>query len=95
MPLALASVGRGGTVVLAGIHMTDIPTLSYRRHLFQERDLRTVASNTRRDGEELLALATRLELRARVTTYPFARTDEALQDVSDGNLGGSAVVTLG
>lgn len=95
VPLALASVERGGTVVLAGIHMSDIPALSYRNHLFQERDLRTVASNTRRDGEELLALATRLELRARVTTYPFARTDEALRDVSLGDLGGSAVVTLG
>ena len=94
VPLALAAVDRGGTVVLAGIHMTDIPTLSYHDHLFQERDLRTVASNTRRDGEELLGLATRLGLRAQVTTYPFERLDDALRDVSVGNLGGSAVITL-
>lgn len=75
--------------------MTDIPSLRYRDHLFQERDLRTVASNTRRDGEELLALATRLDLRARVSSYPFDRVDLALEDVAAGNLGGSAVVTLG
>lgn len=94
VPTALAAVGRGGTVVLAGIHLTDIPTLRYRDHLFQERDLRTVASNTRRDGEELLTLATRLDLRARVATYPFTDADRALTDVAAGDLGGSAVLTL-
>ena len=94
VPPALAAVGRGGTVVLAGIHMSDIPGLDYHRHLFQERDLRTVASNTRRDGEELLALAGRLDIRAHVTTYPFERVDQALRDLAAGDLGGSGVVTL-
>jgi propanol-preferring alcohol dehydrogenase len=94
VPPALAAVDRGGTVVLAGIHMSDVPSLDYQRHLFQERDLRTVASNTRRDGEELLALAGRLGVRAHVTTYPFERTDQALRDLAAGDLAGSGVVTI-
>ena len=94
VPAALAAVDRGGTVVLAGIHMSDVPPLDYRRHLFQERDLRSVASNTRRDGEELLVLAGRLDVRATVTTYPFERVDQALRDLATGDLGGSGVVTL-
>ncbi len=95
VPPALEAVDRGGTVALAGIHMSDVPALDYQRHLFQERDLRTVASNTRRDGEELLRVAARVGVRAHVTTYAFEEVDEALADLAAGRVSGSAVVTVG
>lgn len=94
VPVALRSVDRGGTVVLAGIHMSDVPAMSYAEHLFLERDLRSVASNTRRDGEELLRLAPRLRLRAEVTTYPFDAADVALADLASGRTSGSLVLTV-
>jgi alcohol dehydrogenase, propanol-preferring len=94
VPVALAALGRGGTVALAGIHMSDVPPLDYQRHLFLERDLRTVTSNTRRDGEELLALAARLGVRAHVTPYPFEAADRALADLEAGRYSGSAVLTM-
>lgn len=94
VPAALEALGRGGTLALAGIHMSDIPTLDYARHLFKERDLRTVTSNTRRDGEELLQLATRLKVRVRTTLYGFEETPRALADLARGDLSGSAVITM-
>ena len=94
VPVALAALERGGTLALAGIHMSDVPTLDYQQHLFLERDLRTVTSNTRRDGEELLALAARLGVRAHVTTYGFDETDQALRDLAAGEFSGSAVITI-
>jgi propanol-preferring alcohol dehydrogenase len=94
VPVALEALDRDGTLALAGIHMSDVPPLDYERHLFYERDLRTVTSNTRRDGEELLGLAARLGVRVHATTYPFAETDRALADLAAGRLSGSAVVTL-
>ncbi|MDP3969584.1 MAG: zinc-dependent alcohol dehydrogenase family protein [Nocardioides sp.] len=94
VPVALRSVTRGGTVVLAGIYMTRIPAMDYGEHLFLERDLRSVTSNTRRDGEELLRLATRLQVQAEVTTYAFDAADEALADLAAGRVTGSAVVTV-
>ena len=63
VPVALEALDRGGTLAVAGIHLSDIPPLDYQRHLFQERQLRSVTANTRRDGEEFLALAARLGLR--------------------------------
>ena len=59
VPVALAALDRGGTLAVAGIHLTDIPPLNYQRHLFQERTLRSVTANTRADGEEFLAFAAR------------------------------------
>ena len=94
VPVALEALDRGGTLALAGIHMTDVPSLDYQRHLFRERDLRTVTSNTRRDGEELLRLAARAGVRVHATAYPFTETDRALADLAAGRLSGSAVVTL-
>jgi alcohol dehydrogenase, propanol-preferring len=94
VPVALAALHGGGTLAVAGIHLSDIPVLDYDRHLFRERTLTSVTANTRADGEELLALAHRLDVRATVTTYPFARTDEALDDLASGRLTGSAVVVL-
>ncbi|WP_343908272.1 zinc-dependent alcohol dehydrogenase family protein [Nocardioides aquiterrae] len=95
VPVALEALGRGGTLALAGIHLSEVPPLDHARHLFLERDLRTVTSNTRRDGEELLALAGRLGVRAHTTTYAFEDADRALADLEAGRFGGSAVLRTG
>jgi len=93
VPQALAATAPGGTVVLAGIHLTDIPPLVYERSLFHERDLRSVTANTRADGDAFLALAAHLGLAPSVTTYPFPRLPEALTDLRTATSGGSLVVT--
>lgn len=92
VPVALESVGRGGTVAIAGIYLSEIPPLDYERHLFYERSLRSVTSNTRRDGEELLRIAARMDVRVHTTCYPFEATDRALRDLAAGSFGGAAVV---
>ncbi len=93
VPESLAAVGRGGTVALAGIHMSDVPGLDYERHLFLEKTLTSVSANTRADGEELLRLAPRLGVDVHVTEYPFDRVDQALSDLAGDRLSGSAVIT--
>ncbi len=95
VPTALAGLEQGGTLALAGIHVSDIPALDYQRHLFRERTLTSVTANTRQDGEELLALAARLRLRSTVTTYPFESADQALDDLKEGRFAGVAVLTHG
>jgi propanol-preferring alcohol dehydrogenase len=94
VPPALEALDRGGTLALAGIHLSDVPTLGYQRHLFYERDLRSVTSNTRRDGAELLRLASRLPLRVHTTSYALEEADRALRDLAAGTLAGSAVVRV-
>ena len=94
VPIALAALGRGGTLALAGIHMSSIPALDYDRHLFQERTLRTVTANTRADGAELFRLSARLPLDIRVTPYAFDSVAQALVDLAADRITGSAVVTL-
>lgn len=94
VPLALESLGRGGTLALAGIHMSDIPALRYQRHLFGERTICSVTSNTRRDGEEFLALAQRLGIQVTTTPVPFEHADQALRDLAAGQVRGAAVLTL-
>jgi propanol-preferring alcohol dehydrogenase len=91
VPLALKATAPGGTVVCGGIHMSDIPTFPYEL-LWQERVLRSVANLTRRDGEELLALAPRAGVKAYVTTYPLASANEALADLRAGRFTGAAVL---
>jgi alcohol dehydrogenase, propanol-preferring len=93
VPAALEALDRGGTVALAGIHMSEIPALDHARHLFQERDLRTVTANTRADGEALLRLAARIGVRPEVTTYPFSAADRALEDLAGDRYAGVAVLT--
>jgi propanol-preferring alcohol dehydrogenase len=92
VPPALQALDRGGTLAVAGIHLSDIPPLDYTRHLFQERTLRSVTANTRADGEELLRLATRHRIRATVTPYPLGRADEALVDLARDRVNGAAVL---
>ena len=94
VPVALAATRSGGTVVLAGIEMSDIPSMSYDASLFRERDLRTVTANTRDDGRRLLDLAANLELRPAVTVVPFAALDSAIDDIRDGRARGSLVLLV-
>jgi alcohol dehydrogenase, propanol-preferring len=92
VPVALTGLDRGGTLAIAGIHLTDIPVLSYERHLFYERSLRSVTANTRRDGEEFLAIAANIGLRVTVTPYPLSEADRALSDLSGDRVRGAAVL---
>lgn len=89
---ALAALDRGGTVAIAGIHLSDIPALNYERHLFQERTLCSVTANTRRDGEEFLELAARTRLRLSTTSYPLEQADHALEDLARDRVTGAAVL---
>jgi alcohol dehydrogenase, propanol-preferring len=94
VPPALRNLGRGGTVAIAGIYLTDIPSLNYERELFQERTLRSVTSNTRGDAEEFLRLAERLRLKVSVTPYPLDAADQALADLAADRITGAAVLTV-
>src|SRR5205809_675877 len=94
VPVALKNVVKGGTVVCAGIHMTDIPALPYQL-LWGERVVRSVANLTRRDGEEFLALAPQIPVRAAVTPFPLEEANEALRRLREGELRGAAVLTVG
>jgi propanol-preferring alcohol dehydrogenase len=89
---ALAALDRGGTLAIAGIHLSDIPVLKYQTHLFQERTLRSVTANTRRDGEEFLVLAARYGMRPTVTRYPMSAADAALRDLAGDRVNGAAVL---
>ncbi|GAA5019737.1 zinc-binding alcohol dehydrogenase family protein [Terrabacter aeriphilus] len=94
VPVALEALGPGGTLAVAGIHLSDVPVLDYQRHLFRERSLRSVTSNTRQDGEELLALADRLGLRVATTPVPMDEADRALADLEAGRVHGAAVLVV-
>jgi propanol-preferring alcohol dehydrogenase len=95
VPVALQALEPGGTLTVAGIHLSDIPSLDYQRHLFREKTLTSVTANTRADGEELLRLAVALGVTAHVTPYPFTEADEALADLAAGRLTGAAVLQMG
>jgi propanol-preferring alcohol dehydrogenase len=89
---ALASLDRGGTLAIAGIYLTDIPALSYERHLFQERQLRSVTSNTREDAREFLGFAQSNRLSVTVHQYALDAADRALEDLKAGRFDGAAVL---
>jgi propanol-preferring alcohol dehydrogenase len=91
VPAALAATAKGGTIVCAGIHMSDIPRFPYRL-LWEERILRSVANLTRRDGEEFLALAPKVPVRTTTQAYPLAQANEALAALREGRLTGAAVL---
>jgi len=89
---ALSALDRGGTLAVAGIHLSDIPPLHYRTHLFQERALRSVTANTRRDAHEFLTFAGRRHLRVTTTGYPLHDADRALDDLAADRVTGAAVL---
>jgi alcohol dehydrogenase, propanol-preferring len=89
---ALAALDRGGTLSIAGIHLTDIPPLNYEKHLFQERQLRSVTANTRQDAREFLGLAAERKLDVTVHPYPLEAADQALRDLKAGRFDGAAVL---
>jgi propanol-preferring alcohol dehydrogenase len=89
---ALAALDRGGTLAIAGIHLSDIPALTYQQHLFYERQVRSVTSNTRADGRAFLRLAGEHRLRVQTTPYPLDHADRALSDLATGQLSGAAVL---
>ncbi|HSE08096.1 MAG TPA: zinc-dependent alcohol dehydrogenase family protein [Nocardioidaceae bacterium] len=95
VPPALEALDRGGTLAVAGIHLSDVPPLDYQRHLFRERTLTSVTSNTRADGEELLRLAPRLGVTVTVTPYDLDRADVALDDLAADRVHGAAVLRIG
>jgi propanol-preferring alcohol dehydrogenase len=91
VPAALAATGKGGTVVCAGIHMSDIPRFPYRL-LWEERVLRSVANLTRRDGDEFLKIAAEIPVRTTTTPFPLAAANDALARLREGRIEGAAVL---
>ncbi|MFI7639827.1 zinc-dependent alcohol dehydrogenase family protein [Nonomuraea sp. NPDC049400] len=92
VPAALEALDRGGTLAIAGIHLTDVPVLDYERHLFQERTLRSVTANTRADGRAYLELALAHPPRVTTSLYPFEEADRALTDLANDQVNGAAVL---
>lgn len=92
VPPAMEALDRGGTLAIAGIYLTDIPPLNYERHLFQERRVRSVTSNTRQDAREFLAFAATHHLDVTTHRYALDSADEALTDLKAGRFDGAAVL---
>lgn len=95
IPVAMEALDRGGTLAVAGIHLSDIPVLGYERYLFQEKVLTSVTANTRADGEEMLAAASRLHVEVTTTPYPLEAADRALSDLAHDRVRGAAVLLAG
>ena len=93
VPAALGAVGKAGTVVCAGIHMSDIPSFPYEL-LWEERVLRSVANLTRRDGDEFLALAPQVPVHTKIETFPLEEANNALERLRSGRIRGAAVLDL-
>src|SRR4030095_3784358 len=92
VPVALSGLDRGGTLAIAGIHLTDIPVLNYEQHLFYERSVRSVTANTRHDGEEFLAIAAKVGLRGAGTPYPLAEAEREVSALRADRVRGAAVL---
>ncbi|MDJ0850782.1 MAG: zinc-dependent alcohol dehydrogenase family protein [Myxococcota bacterium] len=91
---ALQALDRGGTLAIAGIHLSDVPPLDYQKHLFQERTLQSVTANTREDGRALLELATRIPITTHTAAYPLEAANEALIDLKQDRVRGAAVLEI-
>jgi propanol-preferring alcohol dehydrogenase len=94
VPVALAALDRGGTLAIAGIHLSAVPALDYERHLFQERNLVSVTANTRADGHALLRLAATIPLRCATEVFPLAEANEALRRLKHDEIAGAAVLEV-
>ncbi|MDT5225770.1 MAG: alcohol dehydrogenase, propanol-preferring [Mycobacterium sp.] len=91
---ALQALDRGGTLAVAGIHLSDIPPLNYQQHLFQERQIRSVTSNTRADARGFLDFAEQHHIEVTTPEYPLGQADCALTDLSSGKIAGAAVLLV-
>lgn len=94
VPPALGALDKGGTLALAGIHMSPIPEMDYQRCLFNERTLRSVTANTREDGQELMALAAEIPLHAHTEEFPLEQANEALLALKKDRISGAAVLRV-
>ena len=94
VPAALESLDAGGALAVAGIHLSDIPSLDYQRHLFREREVRSVTANTRADGEAFLAIAGRVGLDVTTVAYDLEAAPAALSDLAHGRFAGAAVLQM-
>ncbi len=94
VPVALESLEKGGTLSLAGIYMTPIPAMDYQRHVFYERDIRSVTCNTRADGRELLAEAAAIPIHPHTSVYPLADANRALLDLKQDKISGTGVLSI-
>jgi alcohol dehydrogenase, propanol-preferring len=94
VPPALEGLKKGGTLAVAGIYLTDVPSLDYDRHLFYERDLRSVTANTREDGRALFAEAAQIPIRPHVSLYAIADANRALQDLKADRINGTGVLKI-
>ncbi len=92
VPPALEALDRGGTLAIAGIHLTDIPVLTYERDLFEERSLCSVTANTRQDGAEFLEAAARIGIHVSTVPYPMDQANQALSDLAHDRVNGAAVL---
>jgi propanol-preferring alcohol dehydrogenase len=92
VPVAMRALDAGGTLSIAGIHLSDVPPLNYAAELFREKQLRSVTANTRADGEEFLRLAAALQVTPRVAVRPLDQADQALADLAAGRVTGAAVL---
>lgn len=94
VPPALEALDMGGTLALAGIYLSDIPKLNYEKHLFHEKQLRSVTANTRKDGEELLKLAVEIPLKPRTALFPLSDANRALLMLKRDGIQGSGVLQV-
>lgn len=94
VPKALQALRKGGTLALAGIHMTDIPAMSYEQCVFYERDIHSVTANTREDGRGLLSEAAAIPIRPHTTVYPLKDANLALQDLKADRINGTGVLRI-
>jgi propanol-preferring alcohol dehydrogenase len=92
VPPALAALDRGGTLAIAGIYVTDTPPLDYEKHLFYEKNLRSVTANTRADGQELLHIAAEIPIRAHTVPFPLRDANRALQQLKHDGFEGAGIL---
>ncbi|NOY53964.1 MAG: zinc-dependent alcohol dehydrogenase family protein [Deltaproteobacteria bacterium] len=94
LPEALRVLEKGGTLALAGITMSDIPSLDYTKHLYFEKMVRSVANSTRQDGEELLKIAGEIPIETETTLFPLREANRALQQLKEGKINGAGVLKI-
>jgi propanol-preferring alcohol dehydrogenase len=94
VPTAMEALDKGGTLAIAGIYLTDIPRLNYEKQLFYEKNIRSVTANTRKDGEELLALAHTIPLKPRTTPFPLEDANKALLMLKRDAINGTGVLIV-